>query len=204
MRKNLFYMINLKPIPIGVFETGFNLNKKEKEKLLSLQYDIAPNGAKISQDNFIFKNKNFKRIMTLFTKTMAEYTGKILEITNEFYITQSWATINKSKTGHHSHTHKASIFSLVFYPESEEENKIFFELGKSSIQEGFDFFYNTKKFNVYNSDMWNAPTKKGSIIIFPSYLRHYSTNEGKKIMIGANFFIKGKIGWKERKDYIEI
>ena len=142
--------------------------------------------------------------MTLFTKTMAEYTGKILEITNEFYITQSWATINKSKTGHHSHTHKASIFSLVFYPESEEENKIFFELGKSSIQEGFDFLYNAKKFNVYNSDMWNVLTKKGFIIIFPSYLRHYSTNEGKKIMIGANFFIKGKIGWKERKDYIEI
>lgn len=197
-------ILNLRPIPIAVTTTNFKLNKKEKKELLKLSYDKDDSNLGISNSHYIFNNKTFKRIEELLFNFANDYKENIIQISNEIYVTQSWATLNEKNSQHHLHSHKASLFSVIYYAESEGNNKLYFTIDKSSIQEGFDFSYTIKNYNIYNSENWFIQIKANQIIIFPGWLKHYSINEGHKLMIGSNYFIKGKIGYTNRKDFIEL
>lgn len=197
-------ILNLRPIPIAITTTDFKLNKKEKNELLKLSYDKDDADLSISNSHYIFNNKIFSRIEKLLFNLANDYKKNIIQIDNEIYVTQSWSTINKKNSQHHIHSHKASLFSVIYYAESEGDNKLYFIMDKSSIQEGFDFSYTIKNYNIYNSETWCIPIESGKIIIFPGWLKHYSINKGPKLMIGSNYFIKGKIGNINRKDFIEL
>jgi hypothetical protein len=195
-------VLNLRAIPIAISKLDYSLNKKQKEFIIKQNYQKG-SSVKVSENNYIFNNKIFKNIKDLFDKKIDQYLKQVLQIKNEVYITQSWTTINDN-TVHHSHSHKGAFLSIVFYPESKGNNNLYFELGKSSIQEGFDFSYNPIHYNIYNSESWYLPTNEKDLFIFPGWIKHHSVNEGSKIMIGANYFLKGDLGEKNRKDFLYL
>ena len=173
-------VLNLKAIPIAISKLDYSLNKKQKDFIIKQSYQKGPS-AKISENSYIFNDKIFKNIK------------------DQVYVTHSWTTINDN-TVHHSHSHKGAFLSVVFYVESEGDNKLYFELGKSSIQEGFDFSYNPIEYNIYNSESWHFPTNEKDLFIFPGWIKHHSINKGSKIVVGANYFLTGELGEKNRKD----
>ena len=193
-------VLNLKAIPIAISKLDYSLNKKQKDFIIKQSYQKGPS-AKISENSYIFKDKIFKNIKDLFTKKVDEYLKEVLQIKNKVYVTHSWTTINDN-TVHHSHSHKGAFLSVVFYVESEGDNKLYFELGKSSIQEGFDFSYNPTEYNIYNSESWHFPTNEKDLFIFPGWIKHHSINKGSKIVVGANYFLTGELGEKNRKDFL--
>jgi uncharacterized protein (TIGR02466 family) len=196
------FVINLNAIPVFKESTNFLLKEKEVKSLLNLKYISSEKGSLLSVDSFIFKNKIFKRIKNFLNEKVNFYKEKILEINNEIYLTQSWSTICKQKNAHHDHIHPNTFLSAVFYVKSKD-NTLKLDLNRSSLAQGFNFEYNVKKYNIYNSGSWSLPVNTGDVVIFPGWLKHGSVNSSNedKILIGSNYFIKGEFGNKNGKDY---
>jgi len=195
-------IINLNSIPVFKESTNFCLEKKELDTLMNLKYKVSEMGSSLSIDSFILKNNIFKRIKKFLNEKVSFYKEKILEINNNIYLTQSWATICKKTKGHHNHIHPNTFLSAIFYVKSKD-NFLQFNLARSPLAQGFNFEYDVKKFNTYNGENWRLPVNTGDVVIFPGWLNHGSINSSctEKILIGSNYFIKGEFGDKNNLNY---
>ena len=80
-------------------------------------------------------------------------------------------------------------------------------LDTSSIQECFNFQYTIDKYTIFNSQSWTLPMETGDIVLFPGHIRHGSApnkSSESRIIVGANFFLKGKLGTKEDVSLITL
>ena len=159
----------------------------------------------LSKNKNILENKNLSRVKNFINDRMLNYIENVAQIENEFYMTQSWSTISKKDQNHHVHTHPNAIFSCVYYAQCESGDiEFYFE---PRLREKFNFTYKIKKWNNFNCETWNYEVKTGDIIIFPAWIPHGTTPndiETDRIIIGANYFIKGKVGEYDDTDLIEI
>jgi len=198
-------LIILNGSPIGIFNTDFKLTKEEKKNILNLKYhsDKYESSPLISDNISVFNNKKLKRLEKAMFNYVYQYKNEILKIDNDLRIVHSWVTKNDN-TNHKIHSHKNSFISCSFYLENEGNNKIIFSVEKSVLEKCYYFHYKIKEYNFFNSTNWTIDIKKGDIIIFLSDLFHHSINEGKKIMIGANYFLTGEIGDVKNYTYLKI
>ena len=197
-------LIVIKGSPIGILNLDFELTKEEKKHILELKYDKEyDNCPLISKDTFLFKNNKFKRIEEILFKYVNQYKNDILKIDNDLRVVHSWATINDN-TNHPPHAHKNSFISCAFYVENEGNNKLIFKVEKSTIENCHYLDYKIKEHNWFNSSAWTINIDKGDIVIFLSDLFHKSINEGKKTMIGANYFLTGDIGTEKNYTYLKM
>ena len=186
---------DLNALPIVSEDATFTFNKKEISFIEKLEYKKTHNvtipdcGVKVSKTENVFKHN-------------------VLEINNKLKCVQSWTTYNVKGTSHHLHAHPNTFISLVYYVKCPEQGgDILFELPKSRLQEGFNFNYNIKNFNIYNSTTWRIITRTGKIVIFPGWVPHMSTPQevdDKRIILGANFFLEGVVGEINNHDLIDI
>jgi hypothetical protein len=196
--------------PIFKIKTGETLNEDELKffKSLTTVPHFKPDVTKIKltkRDN-ILNNIELKRIKALISECFFFYVDNILEVENQFYMCNSWGTSQKKDDYHPNHTHRNAMFSSAFYIHAENSS-IIFNTEKSKIQEGFFFEYNIKNFNIFNSISWEVPVKTGDIIIFPGQVKHHTpimTGSNDRMIIGSNFFLKGKLGTKDNYNLISI
>ena len=200
-------LINLKPIPIYYENSSYHLTKKELNFIKKIEYyEARERGLFISTSASLLENKEVKGLKKFIVDKATAYAEKVLEIKNKIYLTQSWSTLNKQHGFHSVHYHPNTFISLVYYVEAEK-GSLYFDLRRSSIQEGFNFDYSIINYNVFNSERWTVHIESGDIVIFPGHVCHGSnSNESKKhrITMGANFFLKGKIGREDRISNIKI
>ena len=188
--------------PIFKIKTGETLNEDELKFFKSLttvpHFEKDVSKIKLTNSDNILNNIELKRIKALISECFFDYVDNILEVENQFYMCNSWGTIQKKDDFHPNHTHKNAMFSSVFYIHAENSS-IIFNAEKSKIQEGFFFEYNVKNYNIFNSVWWEVPVETGDIIIFPGELAHESKTydgSGNRMIIGSSYFIKGKLGTK--------
>lgn len=157
-----------------------------------------------SKETFILNDEKMKDMRSMCEKQLNIFTKEILGINQEFYITNSWLTKGKRNTFHHKHAHQNSIFSGVFYINaSPEMGNIEFH-GTPGFQRDFNFGYDIKNYNVYNSKYWWIPANTKSLIIFPSWIPHSTSmndTDETRIMLGFNSFVKGDFGAFPESDY---
>jgi hypothetical protein len=193
--------------PIVKVPTGELLYNNELNFLKGLdtreQIEHIHNSPKISfritKGVHILDSVELLRVRDFIWNNFCEYVDDILEIENQFYMCNSWATFQKKVDFHDSHQHTNAIYSVVFYVEADEDS-LEFTSPQSKIHEGFNFSYNVKNYNVFNSRSWRVPVKTGDMVIFPGIINHGSTihqSDTDRILIAASFFMKGEIG----KDY---
>ncbi len=197
----------LNGIPIQCESTPFRLNQHEMELICDSEY-YQPKHNDITKTSFLLNDNRLCRIKHFLNERMKNYIENIVEIENEFTMTQSWSTITKKGANHHGHTHPNSIFSLVFYVSSEGEKSgnLKFEY-ESRLNEKWDFSYSIKNYNSFNSSGLTYTVKTGDIIIFPSWLFHKTTEnttDKDRIIIGANYFVNGTLGTSKNVDKIGI
>jgi hypothetical protein len=190
-----------------IFFVQNNELPKEKEliflrKTKFIKSDSKTN-PKFSKESHILKHKQLKNIKKILLNNFNDYLNNVLEINNKFYICNSWSTLQKKGNFHKSHYHPNHIFSAVYYAKAEKSNLIFY-LDKSKIQEAFFFQYSVKKYNYFNSHSWTLDVKSGDVVIFPGQLKHKTSicETDERIIVGASFFIKEKIG--SELDYNDI
>jgi uncharacterized protein (TIGR02466 family) len=199
-------IINLKAIPIAYEQNVYDLSKKELNVIKKTKYRPPKRGHYLSETISLLENKTLGPLKKFIIEKAQDYTRNVLEIEEQIYLTQSWSTINPTNAAHAIHSHPNTLISLVYYAQCTSGN-LQFNLDTTSIRECFNFEYTINKFNIYNSQTWAIPVKTGDIVLFPGHIHHSSLpNQSSKprIIVGANFFIKGRLGSEQRVDLITI
>tara|TARA_R100001244_G_scaffold104751_1_gene77735 strand:- start:80 stop:685 length:606 start_codon:yes stop_codon:yes gene_type:complete len=192
-------ILNLKAIPIAHDSNAYYLNKEELHIVRKTKYRTSDEGFYLSETITLLENKVLSSLKKFIIKKAEEYVRDVLEIKDQIYLTQSWCTLNLPNAFHRTHDHPNTFISLVYYAQCKNSN-LRFSLNTTSIRECFNFSYTVKKFNIYNSHNWIVPVKTGDIVLFPGHIRHGSLpnkSPEPRLIVGANFFLKGKLGSKK-------
>ena len=196
-------IVSLFPTAVGMFDLSRDLTKPEKDVLLN--QDMTPNmGNTTSKERFILRHASMKNLHSFIQESINTYFSEIVAPSKDasLYVTQSWVNYTKKGQWHHAHEHPNSILSGVFYIQSDEEDKIYFE--KNHYDQ---ISFPTEKFNTYNSKTWWLEATQGRLVIFPSSLRH-SVNAVQtdltRVSLSFNSFARGGIGSEESLTLLEV
>lgn len=193
--------------PIAIISLGNFVDKNAVQFIKDLSFTKHPDAdLKLSKDAHILQNKQLKELKYIICSAFNNYVDNVLEVENQFYMCNSWCTIQKKDEFHPAHVHANAIFSSVFYFETDDTS-LSFESNRSKIQEGFAFEYKIKNFNVYNAAQWFLPVKQGDLLIFPAELRHRTfpyKGENERIVIGSSYFIEGELGTDSNYNSVNI
>ena len=198
--------LNLKAIPVAYDRNVYHLNKKELNIIKKTQYREPQDGFYLSETSSLLENKTLASLKKFIIKKAEEYTRDVLEIKDKIYLTQSWSTINNTNAFHRTHDHPNTFISVVYYAQCKE-GTIRFHLYTNSLRERFNFRYTINKFNIYNSQNWALPVKTGDIVLFLGHIHHSSSphrSPEPRLIVGANFFLKGSLGSKKHVSLITL
>lgn len=196
-------IVSLFPTAVGMFDLNRSFTDEELSVLLK-QEEYPNMGNKTSKERFIFRDKILADLSSFATESVNKYFQEVIAPSKEvsLYITQSWMNYSKKGEWHHAHEHPNSILSGVFYIQTDNEDKIYFErVGYEQIS------FPTEKYNLYNSKSWWIPAIQGRLIIFPSSLRHHVmpvTTDHTRVSLSFNTFAKGLIGAEETLTALEV
>jgi len=199
-------LLNLKAIPIAHDKNAYSINKKELTVIKKTKYREPQEGHLLSKSISLLDHKGLSSLKKFIIKKTDEYVRDVLEIKDQVYLTQSWSTINTTNASHKTHTHPNTFISAVYYAQCKD-GFLCFDLPTTSIRECLNLQFTINKFNIYNSQVWELLVRTGDIVFFPGHIRHGSTVNRlaeDRIVIGANFFIKGKLGSTKYVDLLGV
>jgi len=205
--KDKYIVTNLFPIPI--YSTVFKLTEEEIKTIHGwCAFAIANTTNNFTTgQRYILMHPELHRFKKFLEEQVNFYAHNVLNIVKEtqFYITQSWANLNPQGSGHHLHRHPNSIMSGVFFV-SDNSNAFKIKRGLSNYMfPGFEFKRN--KYNRENSDSWGFPSKKNTLLIFPSQVEHLvEINKDKhpRLSLAFNTFTKGIIGREDQISALKL
>ena len=112
----------------------------------------------------------------------------------KIFITISWVNYTETGEYHHAHNHPNSVISGVYYIETDESDTITFSAPWTNK---LTMYMSPIEYNQWNSEEWWYPTRKNTLLLFPSKLVHRVNqveSDKTRISLAFNTFIKGKIG----------
>jgi len=199
-------LINLNAIPIAYENTAYFVTEKELNAVKQTKYREPDDGLYLSKSIHLLEDKALASLKAFIIKKAEEYIQNVLEIKDKIYLTQSWSTINEKGGSHKTHSHPNTFISLVYYVQCKS-GSLRFHLNTNALKNCFNFSYTIKNYNIYNSSEWEVPVQTGDIVVFPGHILH-GTNPNKsvepRIIVGANFFIRGTLGSDEQISTITI
>jgi hypothetical protein len=200
-------VVNFGGDAIAHIPTNNILNKQQVDYINNLDFKPkTPKGNRVSVSFNILDNPLMKSVRDWFSNYIGIYTQQIWGISNQFILCNSWATINEPGASHAKHHHPNAILALSYYIQVKD-GKIYFEKVRTPIQNGFLFDYDIIKPTDYNATTHKFSLNNGDICIFPGHMEHgttENTSSTPRVMIAANYFIKGKIGANESLTYLEL
>ena len=189
------------PTPVYIVKRDLELSPKDDKDIEDIiKGGLRSNsGNSTSSNSYIFDDK-LKKIKQFCEQQIAIYVKEVINPKEDldFYITQSWLNITKPGETHHSHFHRNSIISGVFYISTEEDDKITFSDPNAKIKIIIDLA--TKEYNLWNSITWFFPVNNNELVLFPSWLNHEVEPNKKattdRISLSFNTFVSGRLGDK--------
>ena len=170
-------------------ETNFIINQRKKPRTED-RLVIQSENTKILEDIILNDLKIF------FEQSLNHFFQELFNPTTNvsLRITQSWANYSTIGQAHHEHFHANSVISGVFYVDTNENSdKIFFCRDTPIIP----YQIHTEKVNMWSADEWWLSAEKGTLLLFPSNLKHKVdavVEEKERISISFNSFFSGEIG----------
>ena len=176
-------------------------NFKCDEKLL---WDTLNNVKKINFEDNVFNDKSNLRLNNIenFSKihewlqecvNTVFFDLKLPKTFKKITITESWANKTGKNESHHEHYHPNSYLSGVLF--LTDNPSMYTVFNNKNIWYSDDFLFENYKndmddgFSPYNQ--FNQKTEAGTLILFPSKLRHFVTNnldESEKYSIAFNSY----------------
>jgi uncharacterized protein (TIGR02466 family) len=193
--------------PIYVNNVDYDMTKiypaLEKVKWRNIHISQDEKFAWSSIDNFILRNKKFKKIKEIIIEHFNNYVYNVLEWNQKFELTTSWLT----KTGYlekaRYHNHNNCMYSGVLYLKvPSEKATISFE--NYATQR---FNIDPKQYNMFNNLEFFIDANAGDIVIFPSEVFHKinkNYTHEDRISLAFNFIPVGPIGNPKLDSYCEI
>lgn len=165
------------PLGIDVIEKDYsNLAKEYKfeENILT--------DRKISTAN-LHENPDWQELANDLTNCVNKY-AKALDWTTDFWISTMWLNYFDPGQKIHIHNHANSCLTLVYYIDDVSP------FGGTSLfkpQSGADSWSMPGQINQYTADEWRPSCSKGTVLIFPSYIKHTSRVQAEpRYTVSAN------------------
>lgn len=189
--------MNIIPLfPTAVGRTTLDRSLSESEMKFINELEVRPNkGNTTSKNSYVLKEKPLEKLAEFCLESANKYFQEVYKPKEDLnlYITQSWVNYTERGGFHHKHSHQNSFISGVFYVNaSVESDKVYF-YNESYKQ----IKVQPTEWNVWNSESWWLEVGTGTLYLFPSSLTHDVPgveNDGRRISLSFNTFIKGAIG----------
>jgi len=200
MKEELLQLFSI-PLLIVPYEQPID---KELDFLKTISYrEQKQNGNYRSDDSYLLRKEEFKKIKNFLGESVQKYTKGILNSDQRLVITQCWANRNPKGSNHHEHVHPNSIISGVMYFQINEKSPPI-QFSKER-QDGIKL--DPIKYNNYNSETFMLPCKPGELIMFPSSLKHSvptNQSEEERISVSFNTFCIDIIGSEQSLTHLDI
>ena len=200
-------VLDIKALPLGMFKNTYTARPAEIEHIKKLHFDVNVGGVNITTTNIkVLDHPIFKKLSKIIDKNAREYVEKVLGISDKIKRVHSWATVTHKGQHHGHHKHPGAFISVVYYAKCNSGvfNTAF---DRSMIQEGFFLDYSIKDFNKYNCVTWHVKTESNDMLAFPGWISHGSTpseSDEPRILIGANYFLTGAVGFSDRISLLHL
>ena len=153
-------------------------------------------------------NLKLEKIKELISTHAYYFRDNIMMCTNELEIQASWLTVNHKGSNHPAHNHAHTIFSVCYYPRADSGNLILQAPdGKSTWQKEYRMGFQYTQFNEWSATNWSIPVMSGDVVIFPGWVHHSTTpneSDESRLMIGANYWLRGNMQFFDELDRINI
>ena len=153
-------------------------------------------------------NLKLEKIKELISTHAYYFRDNIMMCTNELEIQASWLTVNHKGSYHPPHNHAHAIFSVCYYPKADSGELVLQAPdGKSTWQRDYRMGFQYTQLNEWSATNWSVPVMSGDIVIFPGWVQHSTTpNESDelRLMIGANYWLRGNMQFFDELDRINI
>ena len=187
------------PVALGSTELDRELTKEELDFFKRTQESkdrVINHGNTHTNDHYILDNPELSELKKNLTEKVNLYFRDVYKVDEDIkiFITISWVNYTETGEYHHAHSHPNSVISGVYYIETDESDTITFStpwLNKLTM------YMNPTEYNQWNSEEWWYPTRKNTLLLFPSKLTHHVDqvkSDKTRISLAFNTFIKGKIG----------
>lgn len=195
------------PTPVGISDLGRELSQEEKNCISSYygnRVKFVGNHGTESHD--ILEHEQLSNLKSDLQKKLDEYFYEVHRPSTDasVYISLSWLNWTKQGENHHVHHHCNSFISGVFYVDTTEDDSIHF-YNSAPAQSGIDIARDS--YNEYNAGIFQVPTPKNKLVLFPSSLVHSvptKTHDGIRCSLAFNSWIKGTLGNKFDANYLVI
>ena len=186
-------VFGLFPIPIGVdfidYKESIDFSKIKWKKINDIQEeDLIIKKSKVSENYNILDE--YLDLKNLIEKSIDSYIKEVLSLDREFQIVSSWFTKTEKNCDSNFHQHSNSWLSACFY--FDTGSPIRFKRQASTFNDT-----SFESYNLYNSLIWDIPTEKNRLLIFPSQIEHkILKNESNKTRysLALNILPKGNFG----------
>ena len=180
------------PIPSGVLDEF----KKENFGVLTDNYLYGHE----TVDKFILNQPKYTAIKIQVENELNSYLYEGLNVDPEYskcQLESSWINIHKPGDMAQEHVHHNSCFSGVWYLQTNETSGDINWVQEELANFPFSQVPRIKKVNEWNTTTFHIQPKNGTLVFFPSTLRHgVDVNESKedRYSLAMNFSLRGTFG----------
>lgn len=151
----------------------------------------------ISENLYLFEEPEMASIKAVVQEALDFYARDVMGITQQLYVTQSWALVNSPSIGMHGHSHSNSVVSgsLYYCDMPEAGGNMVFDRHRTYQQ--LQLTPERDKRNIYNTPLNVIEPRKGEVVLFSSSLQHFVENNSSaedRYSIAFNTFIRGELG----------
>ncbi len=171
---SFFYMKNLNDsIDIKKLEKGaYDCRKFDKGTIVS-----NCGGWHSSSYNSFEKDDYKQKLINLINVEINSVATEFGIKDKKLNVSNFWFNINGKKDYNKIHSHLKSVFSGVYYIKVPDRcGRLIFDAPHTELMLSYLNYWHldVDEFNEYNSSMWSIDPTPGDLVIFPSWLAHYT------------------------------
>ena len=195
---------NIFPIPI--FYQDNILSNDNYNLLRTYLYDhftLEEKNSFYQSPGFLQELEEFQECKNIIEIIASEFYTSIGFKSQSFFITQMWANYSTGNGAISEHYHSNSMISGVLYIDVENHNKTGFTCPYQDLK---ILKTDVEKTTEYTTDTFYAGSKNNRIILFPSYISHFSDNQNidkTRLTISFNLLPK-ELGNKTHLNYYKF
>jgi hypothetical protein len=182
------------PIGLGVFKRTVPITSEEL-KIVTDSIAIKNTYNLSGNDYNLLNRPELKNIREFCSMCADVYYNTMMGYKSKVEITESWSNETKPGQRHHSHQHKNSIISGVFYLSDTNESAIEFLSPTRSISTIGDHIP-SENIHDFNTNTMLVATPPNTCVVFPSWLEHQvqinNSNESRYSIAFNTFFSQGQ------------
>lgn len=202
----MFDVIPFSGKPIAKLRSAYKLSDEETTFLNQQSFNHQNGNTQITENNQVLDAHILSNLENYLLSVANKYATDVLGINNKIVLTHSWMTKNSKGNSHNRHCHPNILFSMVYYLQCKS-GQLVFDTEKSILQQTFNFDYQIKNYNVFNSSSWSIDVLTNDIVLFPGDMIHSTTpnkHDEDRIVLGLNFFAKGVFGLDDNYGKLEL